>query len=143
MKHIFVDIDGVLAKYETHGKCTLDDWYEEGIFRNKKPVNCVIKEIEKSITLYNNCVFYILSASPHSWATDEKKEWLREYCSFIPEENWFFVSLSEHKVKMLEAICKRLNIDKKEVTLIDDTHSILYEAEAKGFKALHISSILD
>jgi FMN phosphatase YigB (HAD superfamily) len=139
--HLFVDMDGVIAKFETDGKCTLEDWYKEGVFRNKKPVYSVINKLKDAQHL--GIKLYILSASPHSLATDEKKKWLEQYCGFIPSTDWYFVSLGDYKINMLEALCERLGLNKKYVHILDDTHSILYEAERKGFNAVHISTFID
>ncbi len=138
MKHIFVDMDGVVAAYEHKSSVLLPNWFERGIFDEKLPVRPVVDKLRH----YNEELhqIYILSVAPCSYAIEEKNRWLNAYVPFVDEWNKYFVGDPKRKIQMLQELTK--DIDPSDVYLIDDTHSILEEAEHAGFNAIHISTFL-
>jgi FMN phosphatase YigB (HAD superfamily) len=138
MKYIFVDMDGVVAAYEHRGSVLLNNWFERGIFDNKEPVRPVIDKLrcfhDKGYHIH------ILSVAPCNYAIEEKQRWLAKHMPFV--EDWLmnFVGDPKRKIQMLQELTKHK--DPSNVYLIDDTHSILEEAEQAGFNAIHVSTFL-
>lgn len=127
-KHVFIDMDGVLADYWCkEGKASGIIDYYRGFFLNKEPVREVIASILKN---FGNDNLYILSASPHQQGIDEKNEWLDEHFKFVEEKNRYFIQYpNADKCDSLKEIMKNLNLKSDEVIIIDDHHDILKKCE--------------
>lgn len=139
-RYIFCDMDGVLAAQTTlpiiNGEI---DFVNGEIHKWQKPVNQVISmlyEFEK-----NGSEIYILSATPNSFSSDEKKDWLKKFFPVAPQKI-FFVNQGKHKAEMLENVVRKLKLNKSDILMIDDTHSILYDVKARGMNAMHVSEFL-
>jgi len=141
-KHIFVDMDGVIASLSTLpvvDGCI--DFVNGEIHKNLAPVRQVLDKLA-DIETGSNCEgMYILSATPNSFSTKEKNDWLDEHFP-IPQDKRFFVNQGRHKAEMLENLQVRLGLDKKDVTLIDDLHATLYKVEERGMRPMHPSEFL-
>ena len=136
-KHVFVDMDGVIAAQTTlpiiNGEI---DFVNAEIHKWQLPVEPVIEKLFKI-----KARKYILSAAVNSIAMEEKEGWLNEHAPLL----WsgvYFVNQGKHKAEMLENICRKLKLDKRDVLLIDDTHATLYDVKARGMNAMHPSEFL-
>lgn len=138
-KHIFVDMDGVIAAQSTlpiiNGEI---DFVNGEIHKWQKPVKEVIRLLSE---LSEDYELYILSATPNSFSSDDKNNWLDEHFN-IPREKRFFVNQGKHKAEMLDNLRRRFKLEKKDVLLIDDFHDILYKVREKGMNSMHPSEFL-
>jgi predicted kinase len=139
-KNIFVDMDGVIAALTTLPKVGGKiDFVNSEVFTHLKPVTVVI---EKLLELKSRGYkLRILSATPNSFSFYEKNTWLDKYFD-IRHEDRFFVNSGQHKAEMLANLATKFKLDKRDVTLVDDTHSTLYAVEALCMKPMHISEFL-
>ena len=83
---------------------------------------------------------FILTASPSNISNQEKYNWVKKYAPFI--KDIYTVGETKRKIDMLERICLDNKIPFENVYVLDDTHSVLVEAEECGFNALHPSTFL-
>lgn len=139
-KHIFIDMDGVIAAQSClpiiNGEI---DFVNGEVHKWLKPVKPVIEKLtELSLKGHE---LYILSATPNSFSSDEKQEWLDKHFP-IPKNRRFFVNQGKHKAEMLDNLRRKFKLDKKDVLLIDDFHDILYKVIGRGMNAMHISEFL-
>jgi predicted kinase len=139
-KNLFIDMDGIIAALSTlpiiNGEI---DFVNTKVHLYLKPVKVVI---DKLLDLQNKGYnLYILSAIPNSFSYNEKNEWLDKYFD-IPKENRFFVNQGRHKAEMLENISEYLQIEKKDITMIDDIHDTLYAVQKREMNCMHISEFL-
>ena len=140
-KHIFVDMDGVLAAQTTlpviDGKI---DFVNSEVFVHSDPVMPIIDKLmelhEKGHTLY------ILSAIPTNISLNEKMDWLDINFPVVPKERRFFVNQGRHKTQMLEDLRKFFKLKKRDVTLVDDYHDTLYKVLEARMKPMHPSEFL-
>lgn len=139
-KHIFIDMDGVIAGQsilpEYEGKI---DFVNSKIFSILPPVWPVIDKLNSLDQSKHN--LYILSATPNSFSYDEKHEWLDKYFP-IPKDKRFFVNSGQHKALMLENLRTHLKADKRDMTLIEDTHSTLKKVSELRMNPIHVSEFL-
>lgn len=127
---VFLDMDNTLAIF-SYGK--FDDErakkasVEPGFFRNLKPMAFIWV-----YAILNMFVpVYIVSACMDTpWCRPEKREWLRQYMPWIPDERIIFVPLGADKAKYVEERIGR-PID-KHCFLVDDYGRNLIEWEAAG-----------
>lgn len=139
-KHIFVDMDGVIAALTTLPKIGGKiDFVNSRVFEHLQPVTPVIKKLmdlgEKGH------IIYIMSATPNSFSFEEKNAWLDIHFP-VSHDRRYFVNSGRHKAEMLDNLTSKLKLDKKDVTLIDDTHSTLYDVKDLCMKPMHISEFL-
>lgn len=139
-KHIFVDMDGVIAGQtllpEFNGQI---DFVNSQIFSLLPPVNPTIDKLNSLDP--KNHKLYILSAIPNSFSYEEKHEWLDKHFN-IPKQHRFFVNSGIHKALMLENLRIKFKLDKRDITLIEDTHSTLKDVSKLGMNPIHISEFL-
>lgn len=139
-KNIFLDMDGVLAEYQTITPYqNTVDYINSDIFKRSLPVLPVINTLKAS---FKESTFYILSVSPNSVCNDDKKEWLKNNISFIDDKNIFFVGRPDKKVATLLQILKKLKIHTRDCMYIDDMHSMIQEATNCKINAIHPSKLL-
>lgn len=138
-KHIFVDMDGVIASYRVlqslEGKI---DFVNSQTFLYLNPVMPVIHKLKNMPSQYTT---YILSATPNSFSYKEKNEWLDSNFN-IPEERRFFVNAARHKAEMLRDLAQYLKIEAKDMVMIDDTHCTLLDVRNYGMRDMHPSEFL-
>lgn len=138
-KHIFIDMDGVIAAQSTLPIINNEiDFVNGEIHKWQKPVMAIINILEQ---LPDNYELYILSATPNSFSTAEKNEWLDKHFN-IQKYRRYFVNQGRHKAEMLDGVRRKLKLDKSDVLLIDDFHDILYKVREKGMNSMHPSEFL-
>lgn len=151
---VFLDIDGTLTEYRYNGHVDAGDGTDNGqtveetnnhVFLNSRPLESVIKTIER------HCTTEYLFTLGHIRTEGEglimgieeldKKEWLSKHCPFVNPAYRLFLDDTQSKAERINKICKRLGT--QNAVLIDDKIDILREVEKMGYKALHISSLID
>ena len=139
-KHIFIDMDGVIAAQSClpiiNGEI---DFVNGEVHKWLKPVTPVIDRL-RNLALFG-CNLHILSATPNSFSSQEKQDWLDLHFD-IPKERRFFVNQGRHKAEMLDNLVRKFKYDKKDVLMIDDMHDILYKVIERGMNAMHPSEFL-
>lgn len=140
-KKLFLDMDGVLAEYQTITTLEYDmDYVNTKIFENAKPVKEVIAKIQNLLEQGLVEKVFILSASPNSITNEQKLNWINKHLPFpvIP----YFVGNKKHKVVMLKQLLRKHKIDPKDCLHVDDLHEIIWEAVKLGVNAIHPSKFL-
>lgn len=153
-KVVFLDFDGVLAEYRYNGHISAGDGSNNGqtveeinnhVFRSARPIKSIIEKVEKYCkTEYLFVLGHVRSEGEglvFGIEKLDKKEWLAKYCPFISSSYCIFLVEYESKAEHMDKICKRLGT--QDAVLIDDKLDILREVEEKGYKALHVSSLID
>ena len=139
-KHIFIDMDGVIAAQSClpiiNGEI---DFVNGEVHKWLKPVMPVIQLLRFLESRGHE--LYILSATPNSVSSDEKKEWLKEHFP-MPANKIFFVNQGKHKAEMLDNLRRKFKMNKSDVLLVDDYHDILYQVIDRGMNAMHPSEFL-
>ena len=93
MKKIYLDMDGVLARFDKAENAIARFDNEKGFFKSLE-----VTEFAKRIARIRNTErFYILSASPNEVADNDKLEWIKENLSNIKIENVIFVRSGKEK----------------------------------------------
>lgn len=125
--NIFIDMDGVLARYDTE---VANLMYDEGFFFNLPPMKSNI-EMVKSLIEQDLNVYILSSVYPNSpYAIKEKNEWLDKYLPEIKEENRLFVI---HPMTKNEFIRNKVpNLKTSLNVLIDDYTFNLINWEKEG-----------
>ena len=140
--HVFIDMDGVVAAYQTLQRDEYGnvDFVNNKVFLYAPPVMPVIEKLRAD--QLRGKKLYILSASANSICNEEKLQWLSKYMAFINPNDVYFVGNKEYKVVMLEALLKKLAINKKDCVLIDDWHDTIDKGLKRGIKVIHPSNYL-
>ena len=139
MKYLMLDIDGTLCEYydPVAGRIHMTE-FPVGFFRNKRPLQSVIKVILKD---YKDYVIIIFSVSPSEQSDVEKIDWLKEHnlgnCQHI-----FLRYPNSDKGQALMIFMQRNNINPDDVTIIDDDHRVLRSCEKLGVHCIHPSHLV-
>lgn len=146
-KYIFWDLDGVLAPYRFNGHITdptgktqngqSDEEILNGCFLYRKPS----KHMQNVV---NTCKSKKNILMGHCWNEKEKadkEKWLDRYYPSIKER--FLIDIEKSKGKTILDYCLNNNINLKDVIFVDDSFTILRDAEKYGINVYHISSFLD
>jgi hypothetical protein len=141
MKHLFIDMDGVIADYVNinTNKAIINDYNVPGIFLQKEPCQTMIKSIINLFPKEKYC-YHILSASPTEMGIEEKNQWLDKY--FNIEDRYFVKYPDESKAKFISEWCYLGNVNIEDCYLIDDTQRHLKEFELVGGNPIHPIHIL-
>lgn len=145
-KYIFWDIDGTLAEFRfndhlasnnSNGHAMTFKEVENGVFLKRKPSLFMQKIVNEC-----NAKEHIIMGH-YIWQKEleDKHKWLNIYFPII--ERRLFISLNNSKADIIIQFCKENDISLKDVVFVDDSLSILKEAELKGIRCYHISSFLD
>lgn len=124
---IFVDMDGVLAKW---GSIEYEEkLYEKGYFRNLVPDQNIVSHVQALID--RGYDVYVLSKflEDSRYALNEKKEWIKQYMN-IDEKNQIWVRYSCNKSDFIPGGIK------KDDYLIDDYSPNLFEFTESGGRAI-------
>ena len=104
---VYADMDGTIAKFYEHANC-LEMMYSPRFFRELNPYKNVIEGLRMLQDLDEMDVeIHILSAvhiSVKSQTIEEKRDWLREHCDFIPEDRFIFVDVGDDKPSAVKKI---------------------------------------
>lgn len=141
-KYLFVDMDGVIAEYQ---ELPVDDqgnvnFVSHVIFENAAPVEIVIEKL-RTLKIHGTKIF-ILSASPNSICSDQKRKWIKKFLPFIDNEDVYFVGNKDFKYLMLKDLIQHFQLKYEDCTLIDDDHFILNQVNNLGIRAIHPSKFL-
>ena len=118
-KRIFVDMDGVLAKWNKDA--SFEETLEKGYFLNREPQENMISAIRDLSKCFD--ITILTSVYPEGTAIEEKKEWLKQYgLDHIPV---VFVPYGHRKRDYIELR------DDEALFLIDDYTKNLIEWEAE------------
>lgn len=102
MRRFFIDMDGVLAKFE---QASLEEMTSPGFFASRKPDQDVIEMVSllRERQTSENIEVYILSSYLLPISKEEKIAWNEKY-THIPIENQIYVPYGESKTAALEVI---------------------------------------
>lgn len=125
MSRIFVDMDGVVAKWE---EASLEEMTSPGFFASRKPVEKVINAVNKLCGNPEHDV-YILSSYLLPISKQEKIAWNDKYTK-IPQDHQIYVNYGESKSEALQKIG---GIRQDDVLLDDFSHN-LHEWQGIGVK---------
>lgn len=100
--NIYVDMDGVLADFNSEPDGINRFRVESRFFRNLKPLKENCKALRKLIADGNHNIF-ILSASPNEAADGDKRVWLRKHKIMLPDGNIIICRNNERKVDHMKA----------------------------------------
>ncbi len=99
--NIYVDMDGVLADFNSEPDGINRFRVESRFFRNLKPLKENCKALRKLIADGNHNIF-ILSASPNAAADGDKRAWLKRHRIKIADGNIIFCRNHEKKVDFMK-----------------------------------------
>lgn len=140
-KHIFIDMDGVIAALSTLPIFNNEiDFVNGEVHKYLEPVTPLINKL-KALELTGKATLYILSATPNSFSQKQKHDWLDEHFN-LPLEKRFFVNQGKHKAEMLENLSTYLKIEKKDMLMLDDIHATLYKVKDRNINSMHVSEFL-
>ncbi len=141
---IFVDMDGVIAKYDRHAYdrnngpipgVALFEHEESHYFLSCEPDPKGILLLETMIAAKNTDVFILTTVAEHiPWAADDKKKWLRTYCPKIDVERQLIITSSD-KTEIAKAKMTSGQLSDKTI-LIDDFNKNLLAWHKAGGKAI-------
>ena len=137
MKKIFLDMDGTIAKFNIKNALKRFST-EQGFFAKLG----AYKGIEKINELAEGGNVYIISASPHINADNDKIKWLEKYLPNIKKDNIIICRIGENKAQVLK---NKYNITiNANCYLLDDYTKNLVEWETEGGKGIkRITSVAD
>lgn len=144
-KTVFWDIDGTLAAYRFNGHVLHNkgegEWYKScidgGIFRKRPPS----RFMQRIVTDNPAQRHVIVGHYCHQREVDDKRRWIKKHYPRITET--LFIEYPQSKAEVIIGFCKAHNISLNDAMFIDDSVSILAEAEQAGIKVWHVSSLFD
>ena len=144
---MFIDMDGTINEYIVFSENTVVKEMEDN-YIYISPLSTVLKELEE-IGNISNIDLYILSLSRTKNLTQIKKECLKKYISFIPEENWIILTkengdYTNENRDEIKAMKMQEYTDYDHLILLDDDHGILKQTSNvlhNKVNVFHISSV--
>ena len=124
MKKIFLDMDGTLARFNIRNALNRFET-EEGFFAKLK----AYKNIEMINEMAKTGNVYIISASPHIKADNDKMQWIKKYLPSLQEQNVIFCRIGENKAEIIKI---KTGLDIKGTYLLDDYTKNLEQWETAG-----------
>jgi 5'(3')-deoxyribonucleotidase len=102
MQRLFVDMDGVIAKWQAASK--FEDLLSWGYFGNLPPCQNIIDGIKVTMQTHPKLGVYVLSAylEESEFALMEKNAWLDTYMPEIDKEHRLFVPGSQNKAEFVK-----------------------------------------
>lgn len=145
-KYVFWDVDGVLAPYRfnnhvgdpngTPNGMSLAE-IDNGCFFNRRPSEFMQKVVAGCGSKEN----IIMGHYQVQKEADDKHKWLDRYYPFITKR--IFLHQDTPKYVAMINYCKENDISLDDIIFVDDSTTILREAERHGIESWHISSFLD
>lgn len=138
-KYVFWDVDGVLAPFR-FDDCvwfTHESVLNKDLFRLREPS----RFMQKVVRFDESKKDIVLGHCRADKEIDDKNVWLDNFYPSITER--IFIPDTWSKADIILDYCKKYHINLDDVIFIDDTHSIIQEAEQRGIKSYHISSFMD
>lgn len=141
---VFIDMDGVLAKYDRYAY-DKNNGPEPGIalfehknshyFRHCTPDNNAIEILNMLLSQNNIAVFILTTVADHiQWAIDDKTQWLNQHCPKIDPTSQL-ITASSDKTEIIKAIRKTKTLDSSMI-LIDDFNKNLMQWASSGGTAI-------
>lgn len=126
-KHLYIDMDGVIALWDDYYKYALEDMSATGFFWNLEPNISLIKAVRILTTQYKDIDIHILSAVMNENSKIEKNAWLDKYLPEITADKRHFIHYGNNKADVF------YGKDPKNYILLDDyTKNLRQWAEAGG-----------
>lgn len=153
IKLAFFDLDGVLAvpRFDTGTgiKCALTDysWFKSCNMHGDVYGDCVpipqTKELLEQLSK-TGTKLYVLTHETNSGAYFNKVNFVlthyREY--FRTYEQVLFVSKKEQKSELMNILCDKYGLMRKQCLLVEDTYNTCITASNEGYSVIHISELL-
>ncbi|MCM1440882.1 MAG: hypothetical protein NC131_17030 [Roseburia sp.] len=146
-KHVFWDVDGVLAPFRFNNKVWPNVGYPSALTQEMVDNYCFYarspcKLAQRIIRTSNAKQNVVLGKIAFSGEMAQKELWLNQYFPEVKIRLW--VSVKEDKGDILMSYMRDFKIPKEDVVFIDDTISELLKAEQEyGITAVHVSSLLN
>jgi hypothetical protein len=128
MKHLYIDMDGVIALWDDYYKYALEDMKAEGFFENLEPNISLVRAVKTLISQYGDIDIHILSAVMNENSKAEKNAWLDKYLPEIKADKRHFTRYGTNKADVFKDSKKPWNY----VLLDDYTKNLRQWAEAGG-----------
>ena len=99
-KRLFVDLDGVCAKWNAVAE---EQLFEKGYYRNLEPNKNVVEAVRHIVDTYPEIEVFVLSKylTESQYALHEKDEWVSEYLPDIDKAHRIFVPYEMDKRDMI------------------------------------------
>ena len=145
---MFVDMDGTMVEYKMYSIEELKN--PNGKFKEGKPLDYIIEKLEK-INKLENVDIFVLTLAKNSKIVEEKKIWLKNYASFIKEDNWIIINKEKGEYNnenhdKIKAYRMKEKLDRYDhLIFLDDDHKILRGAKEElddKINIYHISSAI-
>lgn len=145
-KYIFWDIDGVLAPYRFNDHVADPEGTNNGMSISEIENGCFLyrRPLKRMQNVIKNCGSkqnIIMGHCQIQKEKDDKEIWLNKYYPSITQRLLVFEDVPKYKA--IINYCNANSIPLKDVIFVDDTLTILREAERNGIKCYHISSFID
>lgn len=133
---LFIDMDGTLARWNN---VEFEQLFEKGYYRNLEPNRDILGDVRQLV--HTGYDVYILSCVlPESkYALEEKRQWLKEHLSELPEEKYIFVPFGQNKAEYLRE--NYSPITKSDYLLDDYTQNLLEWRELGGTGVKYLNGI--
>lgn len=128
MKRIFIDMDGVLARWNQNA--SIEEVATKGYFLAREAEEVMVNAVKKLIQNKNNEIFILSAVFKDDHSISEKNEWLNRQKIGVPYENRLYVPYGVNKSVFLE---ETMGIKSDDV-LIDDFTKNLNEWHGIGIK---------
>lgn len=144
---IITDLDGVVAEYRFgEGENIRNNI--AGVFENKRPLKSIINLLHQ-VSKINGIELYIASSCFFEEQCLEKNHWVEKNMPFVKTQNRIFIrrhfELDDEMTK-LKAINEQIIKKSQFSYLIDDSHTILFQARKKfngRIKVYHVSTLIE
>lgn len=127
MKKLFVDMDGVLARFY-EDPAYEDRMHEQGYFAGLRPYEPMLAAVDK-LRKRQDLRVYILTAAPNSVASEEKEDWISRMLQGHPTIGVFVVKNGKSKAEYIRSFYGELT---PEYYLLDDHSANLVDWDAHG-----------
>lgn len=99
---LYFDMDGTIADFNGQTDAVKRFRSEKGFFKNLKPLEKNLQAVKRAIADGYDC--YIITASPHRRADNDKIKWLIKYLPEMPTEKVIITRLGECKAHAMKTV---------------------------------------